>query len=127
MEEKRKYPRFDAVAKVLVKKVGGDGTTKEAFVKNLSAEGFCFHSKEQFMPGEIIEIEIAEKQTEESPICAKGEIVWSNKHNDSSDGPHEDSFLTGVKVLGIRKVDEARFAMLYCERMLAELKNFLRL
>ncbi|MBL7130319.1 MAG: PilZ domain-containing protein [Candidatus Omnitrophica bacterium] len=127
MQEKRKYPRFDVVAKIRVKKVEGKGSFKEAFVKNISAEGFCFYSKEQFNPGGILEIDIIEKKMEEAPICIKGEVVWCDKNAESGDSQHKDSFLTGVKVLGVRKTDEARFAMLYCERMLVELKSFLRM
>ncbi len=127
MQEKRKYPRFDVAAKISIKKLKDQDTSQEAFVKNISAEGFCFYSKKQFSPGDTIEIDITEWQVEESPICIKGEVIWSDKNQSSEDDPHKDAFLTGVKVLGIRKTDEARFAMLYCERMLAELKSFLRL
>lgn len=127
-QEQRRYPRFDVVAKIRTKKLTGKhGVTNEAFVKNVSAEGFCFSSNEEFAPGEQIEVEILEDKIQDSPIRAKGEVVWCSKNQDSAPDPHQHAFLTGVKVLGIFKSDEARFAMLYCERMLAELKNFLRM
>ena len=129
MQDKRKYPRFDVAAKISFKKADAteDIGKKEAFVKNVSAEGFCFSSKEHLKPGEILEVEIAEKNLDEAPICIKGQVVWSDKDPDSKDNRHKDYFLIGVKVLGIRKADEARFVMLYCERMLVELKSFLRM
>ncbi|MFC1709290.1 PilZ domain-containing protein [Candidatus Omnitrophota bacterium] len=127
MKDKRKYPRFDIVAKIRTKQLDGDGQEKEAFVKNISAEGFCFSSNDKYDQGQIIEIEIIEQKADELPIRAKAEVVWSSKNDNSGDSAHKGIFLTGVRVLGIRKTDEARFAMLYCERMLTELKNFLRM
>jgi hypothetical protein len=127
MKEKRKYPRFDVVAKLKIKKSSGDTSQEEAFVKNISAEGFCFYSKDELKTGEQLEIDITELQIDEAPICVKGEVVWSYKNPDLEDTQYKDYFLNGVRVLGVRKTDEARFAMLYCERMLAELKSFLRL
>jgi len=127
MEEKRKYPRFDIEAKLQVRKTESNDKSKDAFVKNISAEGFCFYSKELFNPGDIVEIDIEEKKTEGSPICVKGKVAWSCKNTNTKDAQQKDSFLTGVKILGIRNTDEARFTMLYCERMLIELKNFLRI
>jgi len=127
MQDKRKYPRFDVAAKISFEKVrtiGDDTGTKEAFVKNISAEGFCFSSKEELKSGDILEVQIAEKDIEGSPICIKGQVVWSDKDSEAKDC---QPFLTGVKVLGVRKTDEARFIMLYCERMLIELKSFLRM
>lgn len=127
-QEQRKYPRFDVVAKIRAKKSAGkQGVTNEAFVKNVSAEGFCFSSNEEFTQGEIIEVEISEDKVQDEPIHAKGEVVWCRKNQEAEADPSRHAFLTGVKVLGIYKSDEARFAMLYCERMLAELKNFLRM
>lgn len=127
MKEQRKYPRFDVVANIKVRKLDGKDQVDDAFVKNISAEGFCFFSKEQYKLRDTIEIEITEKITEELPIRVKGEVVWSNKNSNSSVSLARGAFLTGIRVLGIRKTDEARFAMLYCERMLAELKGFLRM
>ena len=127
MEEKRKYPRFDVVAKIRFRKVQDAINLKPAFVKDISAEGFCFCSKEQLQPGEILEVEIIEKSFEEAPIYIKGQVVWSNRDPESKEGKDKNLFLTGVKVLGVRKADEARFVMLYCERMLIELKSFLRM
>ncbi|MFH1621766.1 MAG: PilZ domain-containing protein [Candidatus Omnitrophota bacterium] len=127
MEEKRKYPRFDIEAKIQAKKTQKSDKIKDAFVKNISAEGFCFYSKELFDTGDIVEIDIAETQMEKNPICVKGKVVWSYKNTDAKDAQQKDCFLTGVKVLGVRNTDEARFAMLYCERILAELKNYLRI
>ena len=127
MEEKRKYPRFDVVAKIRFKKAQDATNLKPAFVKDISAEGFCFCSKEQLQPGEILEIEIIEKSFKEAPIYIKGQVAWSNRDSGSKKGRNKGLFLTGVKVLGVRKADEARFIMLYCERMLAELKSFLRM
>ena len=125
MEEKRKYPRFDIETRVQIKKTQSSDKSKDAFVKNISAEGFCFYSKELYNPGDVVEIDIEEKKTEGSSICVKGKVVWSCKN--TNDTQQKDSFLTGVKILGIRNTDEARFTMLYCERMLIELKNFLRM
>ena len=127
MEDQRKYPRFDVVATIRVKKLDDGREIKDTFVKNISAEGFCFSSKERFKPGEAIEIEIVEKKTEVAPIRTKGEVVWSSENKDPEEAKSKGTFLTGVRVLGVRKTDEARFAMLYCERMLAELKSFLHM
>lgn len=126
MENKRKYPRFDVTAKIQFRKIKDTAELKEAFVKNISAEGFCFCSSENFNPGDILEVNIIEQKTEE-PIYIKGEVAWSEKISGGKDEKNKDMFLTGVKVLGIRNTDEARFAMLYCERVLAELKSFLHL
>ncbi|MFH1778109.1 MAG: PilZ domain-containing protein [Candidatus Omnitrophota bacterium] len=127
MDEKRKYPRFDIEAKIQVKKHQKSDKAKDAFVKNISAEGFCFYSKEPFSPGDVVEINIAETQRGEGQICVKGKVAWSCKNTATKDDQQKDSFFTGIKILGIRKSDEARFAMLYCERMLSELKNYLRM
>ena len=126
MQDKRKSPRFDVAAKISFKKANateGMGD-KEAFVKNMSAEGFCFSTEEELKAGDILEVQITEKDMQDAPICIKGQVAWSNKDS----GPKSSQrFLTGVKTLGIRKTDEARFVMLYCERMLADLKSFLRM
>lgn len=112
-------------AKIQFKKLTGVAGSQEGYVKNVSAEGFCFSSKEKLKPGDILEVAIAEKAMEEIPICVQGQVAWSDK--DPSPQFMGEYFLTGVKVLGVRKPDEARFIMLYCERMLAELKSFLHL
>ena len=127
MKEQRKYPRFDVVANIMVNKLEGANQAQEAFVKNISAEGFCFASDEKFKSGDIIQVEITEESRGQDPISTKGEVVWCRQKTDSDGDPQKGAFLTGVKVLGIRQSDEARFAMLYCERMLAELKSFLRM
>jgi uncharacterized protein YqfB (UPF0267 family) len=127
MKEQRKYPRFDVVAKIMVKKLESANQAQEAFVKNISAEGFCFSSEEKFNPGDVIEVEIIEENRGLDPICTKGEVVWCSQKSDTDRDSSPGAFLTGIKVLGIRQSDEARFAMLYCERMLAELKSFLRM
>ena len=125
-QENRKYPRFDIAAKIQFKKVKDNSEPKDAFVKNISAEGVCFCSNENFNPGDILEVNIIEQKTEE-PIYIRGQVAWSEKMTGQKDEKNRDMFLTGVKVLGIRDTDEARFAMLYSERMLAELKSFLHL
>ncbi len=127
MQEKRKYPRFDVVSKIQFKKVEGPSDPKDALVKDISAEGFCFCSNEQLKTGENLEVEITEPAMKDVPIYIRGEVVWSEKAPESKDGENKGICLTGVKVLGIRKTDEARFAMLYCERLIAELKNFLHM
>ncbi|MDD5618726.1 MAG: PilZ domain-containing protein [Candidatus Omnitrophica bacterium] len=125
MNEKRKYPRFDTAARIHFKKLTDIDHLQEGFIKNVSAEGFCFSSKESLKPGDILEVAITEKDIEEAPICIQGQVAWSEKDPAPKDGG--TAFLNGVKVLSVRKSDEARFVMLYCERMLAELKSFLHL
>jgi hypothetical protein len=127
MPEKRKYPRFDVAAKIKFKKAESADGQQEAFVKNVSAEGFCFYSQEAVKPGEVLEIEIVEEKIQEAPIRIKGQVVWSYINSQANGNQNKDLYLTGVQVIGIRRTDEARFAMLYCERMLAELKSFLHL
>ncbi|MDD5004951.1 MAG: PilZ domain-containing protein [Candidatus Omnitrophica bacterium] len=127
MQERRKYPRFDVAARVDFKKINQNNNSQGAFVKNVSAEGFCFACQEAFSPGDVLEVNIIEKSIDSEPICVKGEVVWSYKDPAAKDSKEKYSFLIGIKVLGIRKTDEARFVMLYCERMLAELKSFLRI
>jgi hypothetical protein len=126
-DERRKYPRFDVTANIKVKKLKGETTSQDAFVKNISAEGFCFSSQTPYNTGDKIEVEIVEDKAREMPMFIKGEVIWCSKNKDASPGPQQNSYITGVKVMGIRKTDEARFAMLYCERMLSELKSFLHL
>jgi hypothetical protein len=125
MDDKRKYPRFDTAAKIHYKKLTEINNLQEGFVKNVSAEGFCFSSKQKLKTGDILELAITEKEIHEAPICIQGQVAWSSK--DPNPKYLGDYFLTGIKVLGVRKADEARFVMLYCERMLAELKSFLHL
>lgn len=125
MDNKRKYPRFDVEAKVHFKKLTDTGSLQAGYVKDVSAEGFCFSSKEKLRPGDIVEVSITEKAIEEAPIFIQGQVAWCEK--DPQPKYIGDYFLTGVKVLGVRKADEARFVMLYCERMLAELKSYLHL
>jgi hypothetical protein len=125
MENKRRYPRFDMAAKISYKKLVEVNNLQDGYVKNVSAEGFCFSSKQRLKPGDILEITITEKSIEEAPICIQGQVAWSDR--DPNPKYMGDYFLTGIKVLGVRKADEARFVMLYCERMLNELKSFLHL
>jgi hypothetical protein len=125
MNDKRKYPRFDTAAKINFKKLTEVNNLQEGYIKNVSAEGFCFSSIEKLKSGDILEISITEKAIEEVPICIQGQVAWSDK--DPQPKYIGDYYLTGVKVLGVRKADEARFVMLYCERMLAELKSYLHL
>ncbi len=127
MQERRKYPRFDIVAKIHFKKLKDDSNTHEAFVKDISAEGFCFSSSEELSVGENLEVEIVEQNSDNEPIIIKGQVMWCYKPSDAKEEKDKNAFIAGVKVLGIRSTDEARFAMLYCERMLAELKSFLRM
>lgn len=112
-------------AKIQFKKLTGVVGSQEGYVKNVSAEGFCFSSKEKLKIGDILEVAIAEKAMEEVPICIQGQVAWSEK--DPQPQYMGEYFLTGIKVLGVRKPDEARFIMLYCERMLSELKSYLHL
>ena len=53
MENKRRYPRFDMAAKISYKKLVEVNNLQDGYVKNVSAEGFCFSSKQRLKPGEI--------------------------------------------------------------------------
>lgn len=124
MEEKRKYPRFDVEAKVQFKKVKDSHKLTNGFVKDISAEGFCFGCDDKLMPGEVLDIQIIERHLPEIPLCVKGRVVWTRKLPAPENSQGKDVFLTGVKIIGIRDSDEARFAMIYCERVLAELSKY---
>ena len=126
MGDKRKYPRFDVVAKIRFKKTTKDSFNEDGVAKNISAEGFCFSSKERFEKGDVIDVEIVERGLESSPLQVNAEVMWSYK-SQGKDASGKEMYDTGLKVIGIRQTDEARFAMLYCERLLAEVKGYLRI
>jgi len=126
MGDKRKYPRFDVVAKIRFKKSTKDSLGEDGIAKNISAEGFCFSSNQKFNPGEILDIEIVERGLEASPLHVNAKVVWSYKSQDK-DEKGKEVYDTGLSVVGVRQTDEARFAMLYCERLLAEVKGYLRI
>jgi len=127
MEEKRKYPRFDMNAKIRFRKVEDEKSLQDGFVKDISAEGFCFGCEEMLSPGDIVQVEVVEDYLPDSPLYVKGQVVWTKDNPEAKNDPAKPKFLTGIKILGIRDTDEARFTMYYCERMISELKKYYHL
>jgi len=125
-EDKRKYPRFDVSAKIRFKQAIEKSFGAEGEAKNISAEGFCFISKDKLSPKTVLDVEIVEKGLESSPLHVRAEVVWCYKSKDK-DSSGRELYDTGLRVLDVRQNDEARFAMLYCERLLAEVKSYLRI
>ena len=127
MEEKRKYPRFDIKANIKFQKVQGVESLQEGHLKDISAEGFCFGCDEEFSLGDILEIEVFEQHDPNNPLFVKGEVVWTQENPKSQEDHAAAKFLTGIKILGVRETDEARFTMYYCERVIDELRRYYHL
>ena len=127
MEEKRKYPRFDMEAKVQFQKVKDVENLKEGLVKDISAEGFCFGCDERLAIGDVLKLEVLEKRMPDMPLYVRCEVVWTKDNPELKDNQDVPKYLTGVKILGIRDTDEARFTMFYCERVISELKRYYHL
>lgn len=127
MEEKRKYPRFDINAKIKFQKIKGAVNLKEGNLKDISAEGFCFGCDEALSLGDILEIEVFERNDPNNPLFVKGEVVWTKDNPKSHNDQAAARFLMGIKILGVRETDEARFTMYYCERVIDELRRYYHL
>jgi len=117
VKERRHYPRMDLNAKVSYKVSDSPAGSKKATSQNISAEGFSFFSGEKHNPGDILELELV-GHNGERPINIRGSVVWSKKAD------KEKGYYTGVKVLGINKVDEGRFLTLYCNRLIDRLGKY---
>jgi len=125
-EDRRKYPRFDICAKIRFKQAEEKSFSSNGSAKNISAEGFCFTCSEKLAPKTILDVEIVEKGLESSPLKVRAEVVWCYKSG-RQDSQGAELYDVGLKVLDVRSSDEARFTILYCDRMLAEIKSYLRI
>lgn len=127
MEEKRKYPRFDLEAKIKFQKVKDAESLTEGYLKDISAEGFCFGCNEKLPLGDVLEIDVYERRDPDTPLSVKGKVVWTKENPEQPQDASQPKYLMGIQIMGIRDTDEARFTMYYCERVIAELKNYYHL
>ena len=114
MDEARKYPRFELKINAKYKAVDA-GEVHAALTRNVCAEGLCFFSDEQFSPGTQVELEL-DLVDKAPPVKINGEIKWSQAAGEGD--KDAGKFMNGVRVLGVPKVDEARFVRYYCDRLL---------
>ena len=124
--DRRKYIRFDLETKVNFKVKKEDNVYSEeasAETRNLSAEGLCFVSDKNVLPGSILKMTIT-IPSQSQPVHLEGKVMWS-EYLKGSEG--EELFEIGVKLFTIDKSDEGRFLGYVCYKMVQALNRHMRL
>lgn len=123
MVERRKYPRFQLVVNASYK-ILDSSTFKPGKTRDISAEGVCFESQEDFKVGTYVALEI-DLEDNMPPINLAGRIRWSQEMRITE--VKEKRFINGVELIDIAKSDEGRFLKYYCGKMVDKLSEYLKI
>lgn len=123
MIERRRYPRFELKVEAKYKPVSSEDVFKLGRTRNISAEGLCFESDEEFHKGSNVALEVDLKDNQ-PPVTLIGEVMWSEE---VKVGLKQKKHLNGVKLIDIDKSDEGRFLKFYCDRMMEKLSGYLKM
>jgi len=125
--ERRRFIRFDLDTNVKYRffdDIAVD-TTMKGKAKNLSADGVCIITREKIPWNKDIELDIS-LPGRKRPIRVHGRVVWTHsiKGSEAVGGGH---FEAGISLNPLFKEDENVLLKYYCERMVDNLSQYLRL
>jgi len=123
MNERRRYPRFQLIVKADYKVISSKDV-KPGRTRNISAEGICFESHENFNIGTRVNLKV-DLGDQASPVSLVGGIRWVQEIKGA--GTKEKIFINGVKLIDIPESDEGRFLKYYCDKMVEKLSGYLKM
>jgi c-di-GMP-binding flagellar brake protein YcgR len=111
--EKRKFARLDLALSVSYIEFSGDRVQqdpREALSSDISEGGLRLMTPNALPVGSNLELHITLEGNHDSPVHAKGEVVWQNKLSNLS-------FETGVTIRSMPQADRSRFMQFVFDQM----------